>query len=155
MATYFLVFLALVSVCNSISTFEAYLQNRNHFMQVESQLSINAAWKLSRAEAEVEEALQKLKNIDNNLDPNPIQFNIIAMKPTIEKSPLYALLRTFPKGALLHSHDTSSQDMHFYVDISYLPNCLFNINSSSPDYGSLSFLPSKDFVPISAVRNAW
>eukprot|EP00602_Paraphysomonas_sp_CaronLab_P008035 CAMPEP_0185036146 /NCGR_PEP_ID=MMETSP1103-20130426/28668_1 /TAXON_ID=36769 /ORGANISM="Paraphysomonas bandaiensis, Strain Caron Lab Isolate" /LENGTH=460 /DNA_ID=CAMNT_0027573561 /DNA_START=1 /DNA_END=1383 /DNA_ORIENTATION=+ len=77
------------------------------------------------------------------------------MQSTIDSSGLYAALRTLPKGSLLHSHDVSSQDMHFYINASYMKGCLYNTDTSSADYGALSFQPAPMYVPIELVRESW
>jgi hypothetical protein len=142
-----------VNTPSSTSSFGNYLQQREVFLDREENLSINAAWRLTENEKKVDQLLTQLKETDLKLDPLPVEFNFVAMKPTIDKSELFALLRTFPKGALLHSHDTASQDMHIYLEASYLPDCLYSLGEE--DYGALSFLPAENFVPISTVRMNW
>lgn len=88
-----------------------------------------------------------------NSDPVPVEFSFVYMKENIQNSDLFHLLKTLPKGGLLHSHDTSAQDMHLYVDASYLPGCLYSLNEN--DYGSLSFYPTEGYVPISKIRDSW
>jgi hypothetical protein len=143
-----------VNLGSSLSTFELYLKDRNDFVQAEERLSINSAWKLTTEEIAVDNLLTDYKNVDLGLDPVPVQFNFKTMKPTIDNSKLFALLQNVPKGSLLHSHDVSSQDMQFYVDVSYWDGCLFNVADNS-DYGSLTFLPTDGYVPIADVRNNW
>ena len=147
-------FFALIPLGACLSNFEKYIGDRNSFMQSEQALSINSVWNLSPAEAAVDKLLTQYKKNDLNLDPVPVQFNFKTMQPTIDKSELFSLLQSFPKGSLLHSHDVSSQDMHLYVEASYLDGCLFNIANTS-DFGILSFVPGENFVPISEIRNSW
>jgi hypothetical protein len=135
------------------SSFSEYFKQRTEFLNQQKHLSINSAWILTPEEQQVDQILTYLKDIDLKLDPVPIQFNFVSMKPTIDQSELFSLLKSFPKGALLHSHDTSSQDMHFYVKSSYLPGCLYSLNDE--DYGSISFLPTPNYVPISDIRSSW
>lgn len=136
------------------STFELYFKERNDFVTAEEKLSINSAWKLTPEEHVVDNILNEYKAVDLALDPVPVQFNFKTMQPTIDNSKLFALLRTVPKGSLLHSHDVSSQDMHFYVEVSYWKGCLFNVANDS-NYGSLTFLPTDGYVPIGDVRKSW
>lgn len=135
------------------SSFSSYLNQRTSFLLHQADLSINSAWTLTPKEQQVNDILLALRDIDLTLDPIPIQFNFVSMKPTIDQSQLLRFLKSFPKGALLHSHDTSSQDMHFYVTSSYLSGCLYSLNEE--DYGALSFLPTPGYVPISEIRFTW
>lgn len=99
----------------------------------------------------MDQYLKALKDVDNNLDPVPVQFNFVSMRPYIDASKLYSFLQTMPKGALLHSHDLSSLDMHLYVNATHLPGCLIN----QAENGALSFVPGEGFVPVSTVRDSW
>eukprot|EP00603_Paraphysomonas_imperforata_P001848 CAMPEP_0114427106 /NCGR_PEP_ID=MMETSP0103-20121206/8163_1 /TAXON_ID=37642 ORGANISM="Paraphysomonas imperforata, Strain PA2" /NCGR_SAMPLE_ID=MMETSP0103 /ASSEMBLY_ACC=CAM_ASM_000201 /LENGTH=492 /DNA_ID=CAMNT_0001596129 /DNA_START=203 /DNA_END=1678 /DNA_ORIENTATION=+ len=116
---------------------------------------MNSVWNLTPEEEHVEALLQSLKSIDQQLDPIPTQFAFSTMHSTIDASKLFHLVRQFPKGGLLHSHDTSSQDMHFYIEQSYRPDCLYNIGDDAELYGSITYQPGPDYVPISQVRNTW
>lgn len=139
------------------SAFESYLASRTAFLAAEAQLSINAAWHLTLEETRVDDMLQSLKNADNNLDPVPTQFAFSTMQYTIDNSKLFHLLKSFPKGALLHSHDISGQDMHFYVEQSYRSNCLYYTGADPVYHGALSYNPdsSPEYVPIAPIRAAW
>lgn len=143
---------AALHPCLCQSTFDQYLHDRNEFIEDASKLSINAAWKLRPDEAKVDEILASYKEIDYSLDPVPVQFNFITTQSTIDSSQLFKLIKSFPKGALLHSHDVSSISMYYYVNASYLPGCLYNVGDS---YGDVSFLPAEGFVPIDEVRNSY
>jgi adenosine deaminase CECR1 len=143
------------ALLTSDETFEMYLNQRNSFLQVEESLSINSVWKLTPEEEHVDSMLKALKSIDQQLDPIPTQFAFSTMHSTIDNSKLFHLVKQFPKGGLLHSHDTSSQDMYFYVEQSYRSDCLYNVGDDPDMYGSITYQPGPDYVPISEVRNAW
>lgn len=145
--------LAAVSVSSSIALYDSYLDERESFLKEAERLSINSVWRLTPEESRIDYILQKLKDEENKLDPIPIQLNFVKMKPTIEKSRLFEFAKNIPKGALLHSHDLSSLDMHFYVNQSYLPGCLFSINPST--YGAMTFRPSEGYIPVSDLRSTW
>jgi len=147
--------LLLAPFCYSSSTYEDYSRDRVKFFQHEDSLSINAAWELTPEEKVVDRLLEQLKEADRLLDPVPVQFSFISMRTAIDNSNLYSFVETIPKGALLHSHDVSSQDMHFYVEMSYMNGCLYNVDDTSSDYGDLSFRPGPNFVPIETIRNSW
>ncbi len=139
-----------------MSSFEGFMQERNSFIKRDESMSINSAWTLTHDETIVDSILQHLKSTDSLLDPVPVELNFVTMKPTIDNSELFHLIRSFPKGALLHSHDVSSQDMHFYLDASYLPGCLYFVGDDlDSEYGSMSFIPAANYVPISDIRNSW
>lgn len=138
----------------SESTMNQYLNARNSFMEMERKLSVNSAWELSEEEQLVDELISNYKLSDAKLDPNPVQFNFVAMRDTIDRSPLFSLLESFPKGALLHSHDTSTQSMYYFVNATYLPGCLYSLNEGE-DYGYISFIPTDGYVPIASVREGW
>ena len=139
----------------SSDAYEQYIEQRDMIMHLEENLSINAAWDLTAEETIADELLQQMKAADNALDPVPVQFNFVTMQPQMDKSPLFVLLKSLPKGSLLHSHDVSSLDMHFYVMASYMPGCLYNTDTSSAEYGCLTFKPKPNYVPIADVRKNW
>ena len=139
----------------SDESFANYLSQRNSFLKEEESLSVNSVWKLTPEEERVDAMLQRLKSIDQNLDPVPTQFSFSSMHDTIDNSKLFHMLKQFPKGSLLHSHDTSSLDMWFYVEQSYRPDCMYNIGPDEDMYGALSYIPGPDYVPISEIRNSW
>jgi adenosine deaminase CECR1 len=145
----------IAPVCLSFSAYEEYLHDRSLFFEHENTLSINAAWELTPEEKIVDGMLQRLKNADWSLDPVPVQFSFVSMREVIDDSKLYSFIQTVPKGALLHSHDVSSQDMQFYVEMSYMEGCLYNVDDSNGNYGALTFRPTEHYVPISTVRNSW
>lgn len=147
--------LLVLAVASANESFRSYLSQRNAFLEAEERLSINSVWTLTPEEEHVEALLQSLKAVDQELDPVPTQFAFSTMKSTIDTSKLFYLLKKMPKGGLLHSHDTSSQGMHFYIEQSYRPDCLYNIGDNADLYGALSYRPGPDFVPISQVRNSW
>jgi adenosine deaminase CECR1 len=153
---YPIVCLLLASVarqCVAETIFKEYLNERNAFLEEASKMSINEAWELTKEEQIVDERLAQLKETDLLLDPVPVQFNFVTMQSTIDNSKLFKLLQSFPKGALLHSHDLSTIDMHYYVNASYLPGCLYSVSAES--YGDVSFIPGDGFVPINDVRSVY
>ena len=142
--------IALVKADNHL--FNDYIKERLAFTTKAESLSINEAWVLTPQEEVVDKLLNDLKQHDLSLDPVPVQFNFITMQDTIASSKLFEFLKSFPKGALLHSHDVSTIDMHFYVNASYIPGCLYGIAGEA--YGNLAFTPLDGYVPIEEVRSS-
>ena len=142
-------------VTSASSSVKYYLEERENFVKNEEQYSINSVWKLTSEEENVEKLLQNLKSVDNKLDPIPTEFSFGSMETAIANSELFTLLSSTPKGALLHSHDVTSQHMSFYINASYLSGCMYNTDPEI--YGILSFRPGLDelYVPISSIRNTW
>ena len=142
------------SSSSSNKEYEEYLKQRSSFLYKENQLSINSAWKLTKNEEIVNNKLSLLLQTENSFSPSNVEFSFIYQKENITKSELFQFLKEFPKGALLHSHDTSAQDMKLYLEASYLSNCLYSLRNDE-SYGALSFLNEEGYVPISTIRNNW
>ena len=154
---FIILFGIIVFIYNSYSLsnlpdYNTYLDSRNQFLKLSSNVSINNAFNLSFFETKLDAYLESLINIDNSLIEVPVQFDFIAMRPLIDNSKLFSIIKSMPKGGLLHSHGGSATSMDIYVNMSYEDGCLFNIGDDGY-YGTLSFYPvTQDYIPISKLR---
>ncbi|KOC65564.1 Adenosine deaminase CECR1 [Habropoda laboriosa] len=89
-----------------------YSSLRNEILEYEQRLMVGANITLNEIERVANGILTKAKDEELNAGfKNPLLFapsrNFIEAKKDIEKSKVFELLRRMPKGAVLHTHDTS------------------------------------------------
>lgn len=118
-----ILFLAVSSLIESlpVSVNDAksqYLALRNELMSDEAQLRTAATVALNSDEQLVNQKLMELKLNEINSYANgsfPPSIHLFQAKPLIEKSAVFSILKTVPKGGNLHLHSISMVDINWVI----------------------------------------
>ena len=108
------------SASNSPMTWPTYLQARHHLMQRDSQLYASANVELNESEHQLNRHLKELQGemIDHYRATHffPPARNFYQSKQHIEQTPLFEILRSMPKGGILHLHMSAMGDANWIID---------------------------------------
>lgn len=104
-----------------------YLKERNHLIDCHNENSLGSDIILNKDELKVNEIIMKLKHeiIDDGF-ANPQYFNFskhfFTYNEEVKSSTLYQILKSMPKGAFLHGHDTGLLHPDYILNITYWDN---------------------------------
>eukprot|EP01127_Copromyxa_protea_P001063 TRINITY_DN109_c0_g5_i4.p1 TRINITY_DN109_c0_g5~~TRINITY_DN109_c0_g5_i4.p1 ORF type:complete len:527 (-),score=88.28 TRINITY_DN109_c0_g5_i4:87-1667(-) len=122
-----------------------YLKQREALVESEESLSFDSGVTLNSAEKLVDTFLSGLRATDierfNDDDEFVTAVNFRQVKEKIESSKSFAILKTMPKGGLLHTH--AFGDPWFLIKQgTYDPDCWINLGSGSSTVPSHKFMYS-------------
>ncbi len=109
-----------------LSSREAYLKERGKWIQAEHARSFSADQVLSVEEKAANDILQglRLKEMQRTRGAFPPARNFLEARADVDASPLMAVFKRMPKGAILHAHPGAIQDLHWLIAYAtYLPHC--------------------------------
>lgn len=114
----------------------SYIKARNDILLEEQNMRIGHDVVLNANEQKVNAILMKYKQLEvnrsrvHNGEPFPPSVNFLVGKPLVEKSKVFQIIKSMPKGAALHLHDTSMVDLHWLVkNVTYRENCYMCTNN--------------------------
>ncbi|XP_030572689.1 adenosine deaminase 2 [Drosophila novamexicana] len=106
---------------------EAYSTLRSVMIQMERASSLGNSMQLTDEESAANKVLMaaKSKELEKGF-LNPSKFtpgqHIFQVLKKVERSPLFGLLKTMPKGGILHAHDTALCSTEFLIGLTYREN---------------------------------
>lgn len=104
-----------------------YMSQRQTLVNQEYNMGFESDVRLTDNEKVANEIIMraKKKEVDGGLS-NPYSFNpsrhIFEVLQNVKDSDLFKILQKMPKGAILHSHDTSLCSADYLVSLTYWPN---------------------------------
>ncbi|XP_032599376.1 adenosine deaminase 2 isoform X2 [Drosophila grimshawi] len=103
---------------------EAYSTLRNIMVQLERNSCLGHAVQLNEQELAANKVIKSVKTRELKRGIiNPANFtacqHIFQVLKKVERSPLFGLLRTMPKGGILHAHDTALCSTEFLISLTY------------------------------------
>lgn len=93
-------------------TYDLYLEMREKLVQKHANHALGSDVKLTEEEEQFNEILMEFKSEELTRGfENPFNFtpshHFFDVLKSVEKSPLFNLIRKMPKGSVLHAHDTA------------------------------------------------
>ncbi|KAJ8712738.1 hypothetical protein PYW08_008042 [Mythimna loreyi] len=132
------------------------IKERNKLIEKELTMMVGSAIKLSDSELKANEIIMKLKNdeIEHGFI-HPNQFNpskhFFEYKDKVKKTELFQIIRSMPKGAILHAHDTGLLSPDYVLALTYWKNLWF---CWTEDKSNIDFHFSKT-IPVNPCATEW
>ncbi|XP_037824344.1 adenosine deaminase 2-like [Lucilia sericata] len=124
--------------------YSSYENERKNIIEVEKWLQFGSRIKLTENEENLNKKLMVLKNQEyekwqNNVTLRKLNGNFMKMRPIIQKSLLYNILKIMPKGAALHVHEEALANTRFLLNLTYEKDLWLCIDPKTEDYVFLRF----------------
>lgn len=149
------VFLLLNSILTYSQAMDKLLQERNQLLERELDMMIGSSIKLSDSELKANEIIMKLKHeeVAHGFD-HPNFFNLtkhfFEYKDVVKNTKLFQIIKSMPKGAVLHAHDTGLLSPDYVLRLTYLDDLWV---SFTEDNSNIQFRFSKT-IPDNTSGNA-
>ncbi|HNP47571.1 MAG TPA: hypothetical protein PKL85_01990 [Bacteroidia bacterium] len=143
-----------------VRSLDEYDSRRKGLLKTEAGMYKASIIRLTEEEKTAEKYLFTLKEkeIQRTTGEFPPSKNFLRVKNEIFSSPLFAVFKKMPKGAVLHAHPGAIGDFHWLIQFAtYLPDCYLYTgpdNDNDPN-GSMRFFdkaPSAEWKRISDLR---
>lgn len=127
---------------------EAYSRLRKILIHMERSSCLGDSLVLSSQELAANKVLTRVKTKELEAGfQNPSKFmpgqHIFDVLQKVKESPLFRLLKTMPKGGLLHAHDTALCSTDFLIDLTYRENLWICVGETGCEAIAFRFSESK------------
>ncbi|HRH65144.1 MAG TPA: hypothetical protein PLU53_02485 [Bacteroidia bacterium] len=139
-----------------------YNSGRKRLVRTEQGLNPSSLLTLTAEEKNAESVLYKMKEqeLKRTTGKFPPAHNFLKIKSVIDSSPLLAVFKKMPKGAVLHAHPGAIGDFHWLIQFAtYLPDCYLYTGPETDSFvqGAMRFFssaPSREWKPVGELRKA-
>jgi len=153
-----LIFLCLFgAISGLISPMDDYLADREILLAQELELSLGWGLSLSPEEEVMNELLTMEKDKEMDLSFNNARFppsaSFLETKPAYENSTVFQMLKTLPKGGILHIHDISMTSIDWLIkNATYRPNLFVRTVDDKTDFRFMSSAESEEWQSVAFLR---
>lgn len=144
-----LLFISSNSFPQNYESMEDYYTARNKLYMKDSAMRLGANIILNEDEKKVDEYLEKLQDsfIVNSKFYFPPSHYFFKLRPVIDSSVIFKIIKKMPKGGLLHCHSTAVGSPEWLIKkASYFNNCYMYTGKTTEKnlYGTLKFFADKN-----------